>query len=80
RFRKLRSLIFELAAVSEKSASTQLSATREGYTKLIDLVDTTPMGEDYSKSPDMSATLDAVKKAIEILEGLQANSLWQTQQ
>ena len=74
RFRKLRSLLFELTSVAEKSSHTQLAATKEGYTKLIDLADTTAMGEDYSKSPDKSVSLDAVKKAIDILEGLQANS------
>ncbi len=79
RFRKLRSLLFEMTAVAEKSVHPQLSATKEGYTKLIELLDTTPMSEDYSKSPDMSVTLDAVKKAIKILEGLQTNPLWQTQ-
>ncbi len=74
RFRKLRSLLFELTSVADKSAHAQLAATKDGYTKLIELSDTVAMGEDYSKSPDMSVTLGAVKKAIEILEGLQANS------
>jgi hypothetical protein len=79
RFRKLRSLLFELTSVAEKSAHTQLSAIKERYAKLIELADVTSMGEDYSKSPDMSVTLDAVKKATEILESLQANALWQAQ-
>lgn len=79
RFRKLRSLLFEMTAVAEKSVRPQLIATKEGYTKLIELLDTTAMSEDGSKSPDMSITLDALKKTIEMLEGLQKNSLWQTQ-
>ena len=68
-----------MTAVVEKSVRPQLSATKEGYTKLTELLDTTPMSEDYSKSPDMSVTLDAVKKATEILEAIQANSLWRIQ-
>jgi hypothetical protein len=43
------------------------------------MADEAALGENPSQPPDMNASLDAVKKSIEILEQLQANSFWHAQ-
>jgi hypothetical protein len=79
RWRSGRSLIFELSAVSNRSALPALRGAKASYTHLIEMADEAALGENPSQPPDMNASLDAVKKSIEILEQLQANSFWHAQ-
>ena len=74
--RSFRSLIFELSAVVEPSTLPSLQEAKAGYEQLMDLADQAALGEDESKP---LPPLAAARKAIEILERLQANPFWRAE-
>jgi hypothetical protein len=76
RGRRFRSLIVELGAVAEAATLTALREAQAAYTRLEELADVTPLGEDYTKDPDREKCLVAIRESCTILEALQTHPFW----
>ncbi len=74
--RRFRSLIVELGAVADASLMTALREAQAAYTRLEELTDVTPLGEDNTKDPDREKCLAAIQESCTILEALQAHTFW----
>lgn len=76
RGRRFRSLIVELGAVAEASMLAALREAQASYTRLEELADVTPLGEDYTKEADVEKCLGAIRESCTVLEALQTYPFW----
>lgn len=76
--RSFQSLVYELSTLADSDTLPAIQDAQRTFQNLEQLADQAEVGDNQSAPSDKDATLAAIRKSIEILQHLQANSFWQT--